>query len=322
MKQLVTSLYDLYLKCCGNRESTIEVKRRASRFWLKAFGDMPVNEITYGHAEDFRNMLSGGRSAKTVNLYVKAFKTFGDWAVNRRYLTSNPFTGVPLLPEQDKLTRAYSIREVERMLDVADVRWQGMVFMGFLAGCRRGEVLNLQISDFRFDENMVCITSKQDTAETWPWDIKNRKQAYVPLPETFPFPHGERKVQLTIIEVIDSLPYGQPYVFVKPDYYQMLMRRKHEGTLNYEKRLCPWGNFDRDFKALLKRASVRPGSFQGLRVTYSDILKRCGYDLKQAQILLRHKSINTTARYYRQHDELELVKNATGSLKHYATNVP
>ena len=75
------------------------------------------------------------------------------------------------------------------------------------------------------------------------------------------------------------------------------------------------GNFDRQFKTICRLAGVRRGSYQGLRVSFVRKLRDANYDPKQTQILARHKSLNTTMRYYAFEDDKELVTKAVDCFK-------
>ena len=125
---------------------------------------------------------------------------------------------------------------------------------------------------------------------------------------------------MLLLKLIESHP-GQPYVCVIPSFYQKLIRLKTEkGRLPWRIKNCPWGNFDRDFKSLLKRANVEPKRFHDLRGTYATQLIRNGCDLKEVQMSMRHININTTAQYYIFVEEQELVvKSAQIAENCYAT---
>lgn len=317
----VKELFNQYMSCQGYRESTIDSKSRAVAFYLTACGDLPIDSVTYGHAEDYQTILrQGGRAAKTVNLYTTHMSHFFGWAVKRNYIKQSPFFGLKKLAVEQRKMPTFSDNEIVRLLNVADMNWKVLISFGML-GLREGEVLNLVVKDLLFDEGFVLISPKKDTFETWEWGIKNRTMAYAPFPEYINLPDYSVNFHTLVWQLIESHP-GQPYVCVKPKYYEKQLRLKAEGKMHFRKKLCPWGNFDRDFKGLLKKACVPKKSFHDLRRSFADKMRKSGYDLKEIQSLMRHKSITTTAQYYVNIDEQKLVARANGTFEHYQTLVP
>ncbi|KKN73485.1 hypothetical protein LCGC14_0400600 [marine sediment metagenome] len=322
MKQPVSQLFEVHLSCGGYADSTIDSKQRAVRFFIKTFGDMQLDDVTYSHAEDFQRVLrQGGRGAKTINLYVIHLNHFFEWAIKRQYLKANPFFGLQQLKVEYKKQPMFSNDELIRLFNVARLRWKVLICFGLL-GLREGEALNLVRTDLHFEDEYILVSPKKDSSQTWPWQIKNQKQAYAPLPKIITLPDMVIPFHLLLNKLIESLPPGQPYVCVVPDYYAKQIRQKKEGSLRFRKKLCPWGNFDRDFKSLLKKAWIAPKSFHDLRRTFVDKLRKAGYDLKEVQTLMRHSSISTTAKYYINIEEQELVARVNKMFEHYVTNVP
>jgi integrase len=295
----VKEIYAEYLESDNWADSTIDSKKTA----IKDFPNIDITEVAYSHAEAYKKMLwQGDRGAKTVNLYVKHLKHFFEWCIDKNYLAENPFKKLRLSPEIDRKMPVFEDDELIRMFNVSSLPWKVLMCFG-LKGLRLGEALNLLWTDLNFDKQYLMITPKKDTEQTWRWGIKNHTQAYVPLPEQIELPDMVIPFHLLLYE--HHKKQRIPYVNVKPAvYYKMMTADK----IHYRQRLNPWSsNFDRDFKALLKRADVTPKSFHDLRRTYGRHLKEKKFDLAERQAALRHKSIATTAKYYETIDERELV---------------
>ena len=141
-----------------------------------------------------------------------------------------------------------------------------------------------------------------------------RPRAYIGIDETI--------VNL-LTELMGNLRDGQPYVILKELYWRRNLQRQENGTLTHRLRNCPWGNFNRDFRALLKRAIVKPKRFHDLRGTFCTERYNDGYSLKELQYLMRHSNIQTTARYIQTVEVKKLVgKSSRTFQKYYATSVP
>jgi len=303
--QPVVGLFQEYLSVGDYAESTIDSKVRALKYW--PFKKLELKAITLTHAEEYQKKLRRGgrgvRTAKTVNLYVTHIRDFFNWGKRHKYVEDNPFDGLKDMSAVDRKMPSYRNDELVRMLNVAGPRWKAIICFG-LMGLRETEMLNLKWEDLHFEEGYILITPKRDTKDTWAWRIKNHRQAYAPFPENIVMPD----IVVPFHAVVRSLRTTEcPYVCVRPGYYKKQIALKEQGKMNYRKKLCPWGNFDRDLKGLLKRAGVAPKSFHDLRRTFAELMKAAGYDLKEVQTLMRHSSIETTARFYQNVEERELV---------------
>lgn len=314
MEQSVSSRIEEYKDRSDLRESSIELLDRAVRWFIGLCGDMDPKDIQYAHIDDYKKWLSKGRKNKSANTYLSIIKPFFKWLDKRRYIERDPFDGVKLYAVVDRKFEIYKNNEIERMLKVANHLWTTIICLA-LSGMREAEILNLVLSDVDFEKNMILITPKKDTSYTWKWDIKDHNQAYIGIDES---------VTKLLIESSERLQGTQmPYLNLKEKYWERNLRLRKEGKLRHRLRNCPWGNFTRDFKALLKRAQVKEKRFHDLRGTFATERYKDGYTLKELQYLLRHSSIQTTANYIQNIEEQKLVaKSGQTFKKYYATKVP
>jgi integrase len=290
--QSITELFELYLQCSVLAESSADIKKRAAGYFFKLFGNIEPSLVTFCHAEDFKNYLAKDRSKQSANIYLQNFKPFFAWMVKRGYIKTNPFSEIRIFTIGTELIEKFGTDELERILKVADTRWKVIVLLG-LSSMRRAEILNLTVRDIDFDQSFIYIREKKDSDTTWVWSIKNHNQAIVPL---------IKAVEQPLIELIENLG-KQPYVVIKQDYYQRLMSRKADGTLNFKLRNCPWGNFTRDFYHLLDRAAVPRKRFHALRATFATRMDENKFSLREIQKLMRHSSPQTTAGYIRHRQQ-------------------
>jgi integrase len=317
----VADLFKMYLARNKLAENSVEIKSRAVRYFLESFGDMPVEKVDYGIAEDYVSILSKGRSAGGVNTYLQNIKPYFEWLVKRGFITSNPFGLIKKLKMSVLKRDLYTADEIEKMLMVADKRWQAIIMLG-LCSLRRGEILNLCVKDIRFDKSYILITPKEDTNLTWRWDLKNHQQAIVPMPEIFRFQNIELNLHQGLIDLIDEVGSIQPYLILPLKYYLKLMVKKKNGTLTYQDRLLPWPNFNRNFRRILRQARITPRDFRNFRAGFATNIIESGFNPKETQRLMRHSSVETTMRYYVQVDDSRLVEKSLDIVsQHYVSNV-
>ncbi|MFH1370286.1 MAG: site-specific integrase [Planctomycetota bacterium] len=308
----VKNAFDLYLQRKLLADSSIELKERALRKFIEVMGDMPVKAITYTEAEDFKTWLvkDNGLSKKSANIYLANIRPFFHWMAKRSYIDRDPFAGIDRFRTDKRRKEVFEPVEIEKILRVADLRWQAIVLLG-LCTLRRTEVLNLTISDLCFKEGYVRIRRKTDSQKTWRWDVKNYQQAVVPMPKMIMLPSGPIEIHQVlknqVIALKSQYPH-QPYICVLPEIYNKIMAMQRDGRLAWTWRNCPWSNFTRDWRRLLKKANIRFLRFHDLRATLPTVMARQGVPMPEVQRLMRHSSINTTAEYYVSVDEDKLIK--------------
>jgi len=298
MENTITSRLGEYKTRSHLRESSTEILDRAAKWFIELCGDMDPRGVTYGNIDDYKSWLAKGRSESSANTYMSVFSPFWSWMAKRHYIEQNPFDGVRLYKVQQKKFDTFKLDEIERLLSISTNLWKTIICLG-LCGMREGEILNLVVSDIDFEKNMLRITPKKNTPYTWLWEIKDYSQAFVGFDDTVN--------KLLTIQCESLKGSMQPYPCLKPRYWERNLRLKKEGKLRHRLRNCPWGNFTRDFRTLMGRALVKPKRFHDLRGTFATERYKHGYNIKELQYLLRHSSIQTTARYIHSFEEQKLV---------------
>jgi integrase len=325
MEQSVANRLEQYKERCDLRESSIEILDRAGRWFVAMAGDKAVDRISYSDIDDFKRWLIRPRqrtehtpniytpSRATANTYLSILKPFFAWLRKRGYIRQDPFDGIRLYVVPEKKFDVYRVEEIGRVLMVAGPLWRLIVCLA-LSGMREAEILNLCIREIDFEKNLILVTPKKDTRYTWRWDIKDSNQRYIGLDESV--------VRLLVERCENPQHKDMPYVCLKESYWRRNLELRDAGELKHRLRNCPWGNFDRDFKALLRRARVRPKRFHDLRSTFASERYNDDYGLKELQYLMGHSSIQTTARYVRNIEEQKLVARSGRTFKkYYASNV-
>lgn len=300
--QTVKAMHRLYLRCTSLADSSRAVKQKALDYFLECFGDIGIEDVDYGLAEDFRNFLSAGRSKTSANIYFSNFKPFFSWLTKRGYINRNPFAEIKGFVIGEPRKETFTPDEIERILRIAEPRWKLIVYLG-LSSLRRAEILNLTVPDIDFASNLITVRPKRDSETTWEWNIKDHNQAIVPLIE----PAESLATEL--------LP-KHPYIILTGKIYNRMMQRKKAGTLDYKLRNCPWNGFNHCFDRLLKRAGVPKKKFHSLRATFATNMSK-HLKIEDVSKLMRHSSINTTAKYYIQHQEKQLVSKSGKILEEY-----
>jgi len=302
-----------YLKRSNLEELSVDVLKRAVRWFSEMYGDIELEDIEFGHIDDFRSWLSKGRAGTTVNTYMAMIGGMFRWLRDRSLIRINPFDGIRRCSTAEKQFGTYETDEIRRILRVADLRWRSIVCLA-LCSMRRAEILNLHVSDIDFERNEIRIIGKKRSEISWPWSIKNHNEALVGIDES---------IANMLMELTEQLKGRQPYVILKENYWQRNLDLQAAGKLNHSLRNCPWGNFTRDFKSLLRRARVPAKRFHDLRRTFANDRYAEGFSLIDLKYLMRHASIQTTERYINKIEAKKLIgKSGRTFKKYYETYVP
>ena len=302
-----------YKKRSHLQESSEDVLGRAVRWFGELHEGIKPIAVNYGHADDFRSWLKKGRAGTTANTYLAMIGGFFSWMFRRGYIKTDPFDNIKRYSVVERQFEQYKPEEIERILRVADIYWRAIVCLA-LCSMRRAEILNLCVSEIDFEHNHIHIKPKSRTERTWPWHIKDHNEALVGIDDS---------IAKLLLELCEGLKGGgQPYVLLKPDRYKLNIDLQEAGELKHGLRNCPWGNFSRDFKKLLARARVRHKRFHSLRGTFATERYNAGFELIDLQYLMRHSSIQTTARYIKKVDGIKLIDKSSRTFnKYYAANV-
>jgi len=317
----VSQAHDLYLSKQDFADSSAALKSRAVKFFIGIVGDLAVDAVEKQHIDTYKSMLvRQGRSKSSANIYLTNLAPFFGWLRNNNYIDSNPFAGWRRFTPETRVRTIYDAKELYRLFAVGRLEWKVAVALAACCSLRRSECLNIVRDDIR--DGWLHIQSKKETAQTWPWEIKNHTETLIKLPR-FLLEDLEIDVGAWLVELGLERPTSQPYLLVSPRQYRKMMHRQAEKSLSWQERNCPVGNFSRSWNRLQDEAGVDRQRFQDLRATYATILKKAGMGLGEVSKLMRHKSINTTQQFYLRYNQAELAKKSKQAIENfYASCVP
>ncbi len=299
MNQSVASSFELYLARADLRPSSIRFKRQSLAYFIKWFGDMPAGQVTPAIAEDYKVMLAtGGRSKRTANGHLANFMPFWNWLRRHGSIRSSPFEAVKLYRVTEIEHRPFSSEELARLMRISSDLWRLRICLGLL-GCRRGEMLNIQVKDIHLPagehddiQPHILLAPKTSSSKTWAWGLKDHACRYVGLPERMCFDGVVVDLHTIIRQQIASLHGPESYLCVEEKYVQRCAGKE----VVYD----PTGNFQRMFRALQKRAQIQPlKRYHELRAAFATALID-HQGLSRAADALGHASTQTTRKYDRK----------------------
>lgn len=298
----VSKLFELYLSRSDLRPASIRFKRRALKYFTDWFGDVPVGNVNLAIAEDYKTLLAKGRSKRSANGYLANFKPFWEWLLSHGRIKTNPFgKDIRLYRITESRRETFTLLELGRLMQIVSRLWRVRICLGLL-GCRRGEVLNVVVSDINWSdsESYILLSPKKATQYTWCWGIKDHAVRMIALPERMNFCGILVALHQDIMRLIDDLREGQPYFLIEEKYYNKLIGWHREGVLKDESVHDPTGNFQRAFRHLQGRAGISPTKrFHELRSAFTTrMIPKLGID--RTADALGHSSVEITRKYDRR----------------------
>lgn len=267
------------------RQSTADLTKRAFNALIDLAGDVEAGTFTTDDAEIFQAFLvEEGYSKTTANITCKSISPVFSWALQKGWIEKNPFIGLRKFKIMRKPVVTYTRDEIGRLLFYGDLLWKARILLG-ASTLRKSEVLNLTVQDIDFDKMLIKIQDKHNSAHTWHWEPKDNDRRLVPL---IPLAVS------VLLALIEKMPAGQPYVCLTPKRYQYLMLK---GKLTYRQKNEPDNNFERNFRALRRRAAISgTKTFHDLRRTgltnLTDSLR-----LQEVREIAGHAALKTTEAY-------------------------
>jgi integrase len=284
------------------RESTRHEYNAAMKDFISKIGNMDFKRVTLAHGERYRQVcLDKGNSPATVTKKLKHLKRLFQLAVNRQQLDENPFRYIDTPKVRKKKIRVYSEQECQNILKAAHrysvewdlayrPQWDLLIIVALATGMRRAELLNCTWGDIDFENQVVHITPKEDTKQTWRWDIKDSDERTLPLTD---------QVAQRLADHQSRQPEGYPYVFVPIARYDVIQSLRAQGKWTYsDSRLKVVNNFTPQFEKILETANVKAGQFHDLRRTAITNWFANGMSENDVMVLAGHSNFATTHDFY------------------------
>jgi integrase len=253
-----------------------------------------VRDMTPAVIQKYVNDKLKGLSANSVRKHLANISKCLDSAVRQNILAYNPVKRIEL-PKKERYTGAkhYNEKQIEQLLEISKGGPLEIVIMLTLFyGLRRSEVLGLKWDAIDFEEKTLVIRHTVVRIRKTLHKIDNTKNES----SHTTFPMSEK-----IISDLESWREQQrEWKSLQPNDYvdEGYICTKPNGEL-----LSP-EFVSKHFKLLLKKNDMPPIRFHDLRHSSASYLKALNFDLKDIQVWLRHKDIQTTMNLY-THLDLE-----------------
>ena len=270
-------------------ENTVRTYREALRKffgWINSRDKLQLEEIEKTDIREYKDWLKDHRAANTVSTYIVALRRFFDYCVSEGFLSNNPAQGVKgARKPQGHLRQDLSRAEIWALFAAIDHSTEvgkrdfAIVNLMVRNGLRIIELQRVNVGDLetRQGRKILQIRGKG----------RDEKDELTVLAE----PTEEALLNYLVTR---GSPQDEEPLFIGA------------GGRNRGGRLTRWTIRQRVtkymIKAGVKRQRVTPHS---LRHSFITLAIEGGATLEEAQIAARHRSIETTRRYFHEHDRLQ-----------------
>lgn len=250
-------------------QSTYEEKRHAFRqlFSWVVPGE-PAERLSSQSVLGFLQA-EAGKSGNSANKRRKNLRAAWEWAkVFLGLPDKNPFDSVPRFAEVRDERSVPTVEDFWKVYAVADTAQDKlMLFMFLHTGARRDELFRLKWKDVDFVDKRVRLYWRKNAVGEW-------KEAWLPISE----------------ELSNILRRHQRITGLLGHVF---MWQSDDGSGKW----LPYQYRQHWLKKLCARAGVKQFGFHGIRHLFASILASKNVPLVEIQKMLRHGSIQTTARY-------------------------
>jgi integrase len=226
------------------------------------FGNLQLKQVTPSLVSKYKSQRLKKVSPTTVRIELSFLRRVFNTAINEWELCKeNPVTRIfKTLPPETKRVRFLKPDEAGRLRFTLPEWLRPIVIVACQTGLRRGNIVNLQVSQVDFSNNLILVGK-----------TKNGEPVCIPMTQL---------VRETIRDVIKGRKIISPYVFCD------------EAGDPYSKEQVSMA-----FSRAVKRAGIKDLRFHDLRHDFATSLVRSGVDLYRVQKLLNHKDQRMTQRY-------------------------
>jgi len=265
------------------------------RDFLRAIGDQadaPLEALSTDTFLAFKERwLSGGRAPRTVNQTIKILKRPFKIALEEGLIDRNPVAAVRPIRTSSAKKDVFSPEQIQRLLEVAEGDWPGLVLAGYFTGGRLVDLVRLTWSDVDLAEKTITFVQR-----------KTGSSVQVPI-------HQDLYDYLVVLPRSDS---------PKRPVFPKLFNKPGAGK----------SGLSMAFKRLMERAGIDDGvarkkdgklgrnvsrlSFHSLRHSFNSAMANADVPLEIRQKLTGHASQDMNKHY--THLELETVRRAVASI--------
>ncbi|NDV20567.1 tyrosine-type recombinase/integrase [Pseudodesulfovibrio sp. JC047] len=256
--------------------------------WPGVSAAMEVNMLQHDVMRQFLDHIAETRSGRRANTFRKHIMRLWNWGKRSRIIQGEcPWDVEPYkcdrsekyVPPEEDFWAVYEVADVMPTAygkSVTQAHRKRMMLAYLHTAARRSEIFNLKWEDVDFKNERIRLFTKKRTS--------GREGNWIPLTEQLAAVLKEQRLETGFRE----------HVFINPR-----TDKPYAYGNNMVRKMC-------------EMAMVKPFGFHSIRHLSASILAKAGVDLPTIQLILRHTSVTTTARYV--HSLIDATEAMNGAL--------
>lgn len=269
---------------------------------ITGLGNIKLKDLKTHNIQKLINSRASEGKTRILDIIILTLKQMLKQAINNNMLIKNVADGVvmPTIIKNEK--QPLTDYEKEIVIDIAQTHRGGAYMMTLLyTGIRRGEITALTWNDIDFEKNTITINKAVAFKNGQPYikATKNYTSRIIPILEPLkPYLLRHKELSKTLI----AFPMQNGNMMSKTAIDRLIESYLYHCNLKY--------------KELNKIAKDLHITLHQFRHTYATMLYYAGVDLKTAQYLLGHKTLQMTLEVYTHLDD-KIKQEATNKLNNF-----
>lgn len=259
--------------------NTIRIYNLTVKKFTEIIGNKMLRLISVSDIEKFKEIrLSQNVSKFEVNKELSTLKAILNIAIKLNYLQKNACKYVKKYSIIEKKIKIFSDVEIELLLaNIKNITLLNIVKFGLYSGLRLNEILNIQLADIDFQNELINITNKEN------FTTKTKKNKTIILNE---------KLKKLVTEMLNTNTETNIFdiTFNSPDKYLFTVQNRNNAIDK--------SYISHKFKSELRKLNLNEDlHFHSLRHTYISELVNKKIPLNFIKEIVGHSSIQTTMKY-------------------------
>ncbi len=261
-----------------------EGKSRHFVGWLGERADAELARLTTADILAYRTAESERVSASTVNHEIKFLRMVFEQAKRDGLLAENPAEMVKTLKRTERnIRRAFTLPELQRLLDAAEGEWRSLILFGLYTGQRLGDLARLTWQNVDLERSELRLVTSKTGRQQIIWMAEPLRRHVESLPA------GDDPKQPLHPRAFSSVSKSAKVGTLSRQFYELMAS---VGLVEVKKHRA-----SEDGGTRSGRREMSEISFHALRHTATSLLKNAGVSPAIVQDIIGHESAAISANY-------------------------
>lgn len=257
--------------------------------------DIELRNVTHEIVETYLRHFKEGHAATTWNNHLCILREIYRILAKPAKAKQNPFSEIPLLPDDSHSRREMTLNELEKILAEASKYgddWETLFLLAIHTGMRLGDCCKLEWESVRFDKAIIQIIPSKTRNRT------SDKIVTIPL-------HPQ------VLAILEETPPEERKGYILPQIANSYLTSRHKLSFRLVK-IFEDAGITTNVAVEGRTWKVPIATFHSLRHTFVSLAANAGVPLHIIQSIVGHESRAMTWHYY--HEDEEALRKAVAAI--------